>query len=57
MSFGLCNWFAKEEHEKYKASKEIDAATAREMAVFEAKIAHNEVNKNLTIYKGENKRD
>ena len=57
MSFGLCNWFVKEEYEKCKASKEIDAATAREMAVFEAENAHNEVNKNLTIYKGENKRD
>lgn len=129
MSFRLCNWFAKEEHEKCKATKEIDAATAREMvkkaieeqikngitrvnediyegasrgrtscytSVFDttsskeawnaikenlenrgfevdvmsgrvswkeemvvvgAKIAHNGVNKNLTIYKGENKRD
>lgn len=31
MSFGLCNWFAKDEYEKCKASKEIDAATARAM--------------------------
>lgn len=126
MSFGLCNWFAKDEYEK---CKEIDAATARamveksikeqikngltraneaiydaasrgktscyttvfdttssneacdaikenlenrgfeidamsgriswkrDMAVVEAKIAHDGVNKNLTIYKGENKYD
>lgn len=129
MSFRLCNWFAKEDSEKCKASKEIDATAARamvkkaieeqikngitrvnediyegaskgrtscytsafdiasnkeawnvikenlenrgfevdvmsgrvswkeEMIVIEAKIAHNGVNKNLTIYKGENKRD
>ena len=129
MSFGLCNWFAKDEYEKCKASKEIDAATARamveksikeqikngitraneyiydaaergrtscyttvfdntstneacdaikeilenrgfevdvmsgriswkrDMAVVEAKIAHDGVNKNLTVYKGENKHD
>lgn len=32
MSFGLCNWFVKDEYDKCKlASKEIDAATAREM--------------------------
>ena len=129
MSFGLCNWFAKDEYEKCKASKEIDAATARamveksikeqikngltraneaiydaasrgktscytavfdttssneacdaikenlenrgfevdvmsgriswkrDMAIVEAKIAHDGINKNLTIYKGENKHD
>lgn len=129
MSFGLCNWFAKDEYEKCKASKEIDAVEARvmvrmaideqikkgitranediydaaergriacyttafdntstneasnaikenlenrgfevdvmsgriswkrDMAVVEAKIVHDGVNKNLTVYKGENKHD
>ena len=129
MSFGLCNWFAKEQYKECKASKEIDASTARamvrksieeqiksgiarvnediyeaaergrtycytsafdntsaneasdaikenlenrgfevnimsgiiswkrDMAVVEAKVAHDGVNKNLTVYKGENKHD
>lgn len=130
MSFGLCNWFVRDEYDKCKlASKEINAEEARamvrksieeqikngiakvntdiynaadggrtscytyafeyisaneacdaikenlenrgfevdvmsgriswkrDMAIVEAKVAHDEVNKNLTVYKGENKHD
>lgn len=57
MSFGLCNWFAKDEYEKCKASKEIDAATARAMVKksIEEQIKNGIARANEAIYEAAEK--
>ena len=55
MSFGLCNWFVKDEYDKCKlASKEIDAATAREMVrmAIDEQIKKGITRANEDIYEG-----